>query len=160
MATESERKQILARIIDRLSLAYTNKEFSQEQIREWFQHMAQLDMPTAMKTCDEAIASYKWCPSISEFLEVSRSVRRHLQDATRAPDMPLSAHVLELQRKGLAVQRALATGRAERGLKHLHQDGWQACPICSGAHAEQDADACGTCYLLDSNGVPSTHVCQ
>lgn len=155
--TEKERKQVLLKVIERLELAYPNKQFSDEQIVEWFNHTGHLDMPAAMATVDAAIQNFKWCPSISEFLELSRSVRRHQMDSTRATTTPLSAHVLELQRKGLATQRALAESRQARGLAHDHTTGWTSCPICAQAEAELEEDSCATCFMLDGEGIPPVH---
>lgn len=152
--TDKERRVILARVLDKFALAY-NKEFTTEQIRLWYSQIGHLNEEAALATADACVANHKWQPTISEFLEISRPIRRQQEDAKREPLRLVSPKVKELQDKGLRVQRDLIKGRSIA--KHDHRTGWENCPVCSQAAAEVDEDECRCCLLLDTHGLPSQH---
>lgn len=155
--TEKERKRILAEVLVKFDSAY-GKGLSEnpDKINTWFYQIGHLDRETALATADACISHHKWQPTISEFLEESRAIRRHQESMAQLPSAPLSAHVKALQEKGLNVQRALLKARAgER--THDHRNGWEQCPICAQAHAEQDPDECRTCMILEDSGLSAAH---
>lgn len=151
---DPERKRILARVLDKLALAY-GKEFTEDKIRLWYAQIGHLNEDAALATADACVANHKWLPTISEFLEISRGVRRKQEDAVRQLPREQGAHIQELQDKGLKVQRDLIKGRS--GQVHNHKNGWQKCPVCSQAAAEMDADECRCCMILENAGLPANH---
>lgn len=152
-------KKVSAAVITRLELAY-GKEFSKELMSEWHSHIGHLSMDVALQAVEQCIQNYKWRPSISEYLEISRSIRRHQLDESRKQNEPLPEHIIALQKKGLAVQRALTAARKDRAQDktrgHRHAPGTE-CPICQGASSEESADECRTCMILEDHGISPLH---
>lgn len=156
--TEKERKRILAEVLVKFDAAYgKGLSENQEKIKTWFHQIGHLNRETALATADAAIAHHKWQPTISEFLEISRSVRRHQEDQKREAPQPLSDHIKALQVKGLAVQRALIKARTMPNRRHDHTSGWEACPICAQACSEENPDECRTCMILEDHGFVAQH---
>lgn len=155
--TEKERKNILARVLVKFDAAY-GKGLSEnkDKIQVWYHQIGHLDAETALATADAAIAHHKWQPTISEFLEISRSIRKHQEAMAERETTVLSEHIQALQVKGLAVQKALIASRSG-SRRHDHKNGWQGCPICSQAHAEADADECRTCFVLEQEELDVHH---
>lgn len=157
---DKERAKVAAVVLERLCNAYGRNgeplRFSDDSFKEWQRSVGHLSMETAEATVDLCISSYKWLPSIHEFLDLSRSIRRHEIDASRDLNAPLPEHIIELQSKGLAVQRDIAQARAGRD-PHDHTQGWEQCPVCSGASNELDSDECRTCFLLETHGLQAIH---
>jgi len=154
--SDKERRHILARVLERFSTAY-NKEFDEDKIRLWYGQIGHLNAEAALATADACISHHKWLPTISEYLEISRTVRRQQEDAKREAPRALSPALKELQDKGLHIQRDLVSGRAQAGLKHDHQKGWEGCPVCSQAAEEVHEDSCRTCMLLEDRGIKVIH---
>ena len=156
--TEKQRKTILAKVLVKFDAAY-GKGLSEnaDKIKVWYHQCGHLDEETALATADACISHHKWQPSISEFLEISRSVRRHQEEMKREAPQELTAHIKELQVKGLNVQRGLIKARAIPGRQHDHKKGPSGCPICSEATCEENADECRTCLLLEDNGLLAIH---
>lgn len=156
MEVDPKRRRILAQVLDKLDINY-GKDIGDnpEKVRMWYSKIGHLNEEAALATADQCIEHYKWLPSISEFLEVSRSVRKKQEDTARSLPRDDSPHIKELQDKGLLVQRALIKGRANQS--HDHRNGSDACPVCSQAVAECSEDECTACYLLDEHGIPAVH---
>lgn len=155
--TEGERKRILAEVLVKFDSAY-GKGLSEnpDKIKTWFHQIGHLDRETALATADACIGHHKWQPTISEFLETSRSIRKHQEAMAQRSTTVLSEHVKAMQEKGINVQRELLKARAGRK-PHDHRQGWEQCPICSQAHAEQNADECRTCFILENQGLTAAH---
>lgn len=160
MQDDATRKRVLATIIERFNRAWPKAEFSKDEIREWHNHLEHLDLPTAEEVVKLCISTHKWKPTISEFLEASRQVRRHAE-ATVADGRPLPEHLKKLQKQGLGVQRALLQRRASRSgdvsRGHDHREGWESCVVCSGAEEELASDSCMTCEELVELGMTAHH---
>lgn len=156
--TERERKKILAEVLVKFDTAY-GKGLSEnpDKIKQWFHQIGHLNREAALATADACVASSKWQVSISEFLEISRSVRRHQEEMKREAPQELTEHIKALQEKGLNVQRGLIKARAIPGRQHDHKNGHEQCPICSVALSEEQADECRTCYILEMNDLPAIH---
>jgi hypothetical protein len=151
---DPERKRILARVLEKFSVAY-GKEFDADKIRLWYHQTGHLNEDAALATADACIAHNKWMPTISEFLEVSRQVRQKQEAMSRQVPREMGEHIKALQDKGLKVQRDLLAGRS--GQRHDHRGGWEKCPVCVQAHVEKDADECRCCFLLDTVGITPLH---
>lgn len=148
------RKRILATVIEKLSAAYPQREFTPEQIRLWYDRMGHLSEDVAIATANACIDHYKWMPSISEYLDLSRSIRRHQIGKAVEEPTNLSEYVQALQAKGLAVQRDLIARRsAQPNRQHNHAHGWEHCPVCSEAHS----DTCVSCMSLQTHGLAVEH---
>lgn len=155
--TEKERKHILAKVLVKFDTAYgKGLGENKDKIQQWYHQIGHLNEEAALATADACISHHKWQPTIAEFLEISRSVRRHQEAMKEEAPKELSAHIKALQEKGLNVQRALIQARAG-GRRHDHTNGWEKCPICSQATAEQDADECRTCMILEDHGLAGVH---
>lgn len=156
--TEAERKSILAKVIVKFDTAY-GKGLGEnpEKIRQWYHQCGHLNEEAALATADACISHHRWQPTIAEFLEISRTVRRHQEDMKREAPRELTDHIKALQAKGLNVQRGLIKARAVPGRQHDHTNGPEQCPICSLATEEEHADSCRTCMILEDCGLPGQH---
>lgn len=156
--TEAQRKKILAEVLVKFDTAYgKNLSENPDKIRQWFHQIGHLNREAALQTADDCIAHHKWQPTIAEFLEISRQVRRHQLDKEREGPKALAPHVKALQAKGLNVQRALLESRAVPGRVHDHNGGGDKCPICSQAAEEECVDSCRTCMILEDCGLIAQH---
>lgn len=155
--TERERKTILAKVLVKFDSEY-GKGLSEdpEKIKQWFHQIGHLSEEVALATADACVSHYKWQPKISEFLEISRQIRRHQESMAQQGPKKIDAHLKALQEKGLNVQRALLNSRATQPL-HDHTSGWEGCPVCAQASAECNADECRTCMALEDCGLDPVH---
>lgn len=147
-------------ILERLAGAY-NKDFTDDQMREWHLAVKHLDEDTANRTCDLLIESSKWMPQISEFIQTSRSIRRHdVHDASQFSGS-MSEQVQELQARGISVLRAIANARAGRlsmpSGGHDHFEGIDSCEVCFNAQQDRKATDCQVCELLEEAGLERFH---
>lgn len=156
--TEKERKTILAKVLVKMDTAY-GKGLSEntDKIQQWFHAIGHLNEEAALETADACIENHRWQPTIAEFLELSRTVRRNQEERNREAPKPISPQMKEAQERGLKVQRALIEARTLPSRRHDHTSGWQVCPICAQASAEEDADECRTCMILEDKGLTVAH---
>lgn len=156
MSEDKERRRILARVLGMFDDAYGKGLLdSTDKVRLWYAQIGHLNEDAAIATAEACISHHKWQPTISEYLEVSRQVRR--QQEANAHQLPREQgeHIKELQDKGILIQRELIKSRTQA--KHDHTNGWQGCPVCSKAEAEKNEDECRCCFILDNHGIEAVH---